>query len=73
MTSMAVLRAIRQTPPLEHIQILVLSGLVSPQEEVEIGSLGAFYRQKPSTLHELSELAAEIFAICKASTPVISP
>jgi CheY-like chemotaxis protein len=68
----AILHAIREAPPLEHIQILVLSGLVNPQQETEITSLGAFYRQKPFTLDELSELAAEIFAICKRSSPAIS-
>jgi CheY-like chemotaxis protein len=69
---MAVLRAIHQAPALEHIRIMVLSGLVNPRQEAEIGSLGAFYRRKPSTLSELSELAAEIFAICKKSIPAAS-
>jgi CheY-like chemotaxis protein len=69
---MAILSAIREAPPLEHIQILVLSGLANPHQSAEITSLGAFYRQKPSTLDELSELAAEIFAICKRSFPTIS-
>ena len=69
---MAILHAIRETPPLEHIQILVLSGLVNPEQEAQIVSLGAFYRRKPSTLDELSELAAEIFVICKGYSPAIS-
>jgi hypothetical protein len=57
---------------LEHIQVLVLSGQANPREEAEIASLGAFYRRKASTLSELSELAAEIFVICKKSFPAIS-
>jgi CheY-like chemotaxis protein len=69
---MAVLRAIHAAPALENIQVLVLSGLVNPRQEAEIASLGAVYRRKPSTLSELSGLAAEIFAICKKSCPVIS-
>jgi CheY-like chemotaxis protein len=65
---MAVLRAIRMAPALEHIHVLVLSGLVNPRQAAEIASLSALYRRKPSTLNELSELAAEIFIICKGST-----
>ena len=67
----AILQAIRGAPPLEHIQIVVLSGQANPQEKAEIASLGAFYRRKASTLSELSELAAEIFVICKKSFPAI--
>ena len=33
---MAVLRAIREAPALEHIQVLILSGLATPQQEIEI-------------------------------------
>jgi CheY-like chemotaxis protein len=68
---MAVLRAIHTAPALEHIQVLVLSGLVNPRQEAEIANLGAFYRRKPSTLSELSELAAEIFAICKKAPATV--
>jgi CheY-like chemotaxis protein len=68
---MAVLQAIRKAPALEHIQVVVLSGLVNPKQESELTRLGAFYRRKPSTLDELSELAAEIFAICKRGLPAI--
>ena len=68
----AILRAIREAPPLEHIQVVVLSGRANPREEAEIANLGAFYRTKPSTLSELSELAAEIFVICNKSLPAIS-
>src|SRR5450755_534589 len=69
---MAILHAIRETPPLEHIQVVVLSGLVTPRQEAEFADLKAFYRRKPTTLDELSEPAAEIFVICKSSSPVIS-
>ena len=68
---MAILHAIRETPPLEHIQVVVLSGLVTPRQEAELVGLKAFYRKKPSTLDELSELAGEIFAICKGYSPAI--
>jgi CheY-like chemotaxis protein len=62
---MAVLKAIRQEPALEHIHIVVWTGLASPDQKVEIANLGALYKRKPSTLDELEELAAEIIAICK--------
>jgi CheY-like chemotaxis protein len=65
---MAILRAIREAPALEHIQVVVLSGLASPSQKIEIVGLGAVYRTKPSTLNELVQLAAEIIAICKNSS-----
>jgi CheY-like chemotaxis protein len=64
----AVLRAIRQAPALEHIHTLVLTGLATPDQQVEIANLGALYRRKPSGLTELAELAVEIIAICKNSS-----
>jgi CheY-like chemotaxis protein len=66
----AILHAIRETPPLEHIQMVVLSGEADPRQKDEMASLGAYYRKKPSTLTELSELAAEIFVICKKPFPI---
>jgi CheY-like chemotaxis protein len=68
----AILHAIREAPPLEHIKVVVLSGEADPRQKAEIGSLGAFYRRKPFTLAELSELAAEIFVICKTSSRALS-
>jgi CheY-like chemotaxis protein len=65
----AILHAMREAPPLEHIKIVVLSGQADPLQEAEMARLGAFYRRKPSTLTELSELAAEIFVICKGPSP----
>ena len=63
---MAVLRAIRRAPALEHIHIVVWTGQASPDQKVEIANLGAIYKRKPSALDELEELAAEIIAICKS-------
>jgi CheY-like chemotaxis protein len=68
---MAVLRAIREAPSLEHIHVVVLSGMASPVQRVEIETLGAIYRSKPSDLNALIELAAEIIAMCKSPTPAI--
>jgi len=70
---MAILRAIREAPALEHIQVLVLSGLATPQQEIEIASLGGVYRRKSSSLDDLTELAAEIIAICKSFSLATMP
>lgn len=72
---MAILRALRDAPGLENIQIVMLSGTVNPLHKAEIASLGASFKRKPSTLSELAELAAEIFVICKGShaAPSLSP
>ncbi len=69
---MPILRAIRETPALEHVQVVVLSGLASPHRKAEIADLGALYRTKPSTLEQLAELAAEIIAVCKSSSPALT-
>lgn len=67
----SVLHAIRKTPSLEHIRVIVLSGLANHHQKAEIADLGAAYRTKPSSLNELGELAAEIIAMCKnSSTPI---
>ena len=68
----AILHAMREAPQLEHIKIVMLSGQADPRQEAEMVRLGAFYRRKPSALTELSELAAEIFVICKGPSPAIS-
>lgn len=61
----AVLKAIRQVPALEHIQVMVLTSLASPDQQEEIARMGAHYRKKPFKLSELSELANEIAELCK--------
>jgi CheY-like chemotaxis protein len=63
---MAILRAIREAPALEHIRVLILSALATPQQEIEIASLGGTYTRKSSSLHDLVKLAEEIIAICKS-------
>jgi two-component system, chemotaxis family, response regulator Rcp1 len=69
---MAILRAIRETPALEHVQVIVLSGLESPHQKAEIADLAALYRTKASTLEDLAELAEEIMAACKNSSPALA-
>jgi CheY-like chemotaxis protein len=64
----AVLRAIRAAPVLEHIHVVMLTTLASPSEEREFSEMGARYRKKPSALEDLFELAAEIVEICRSSS-----
>jgi len=65
---LAVLRAIREAPALEHIHVVVLTALASPGQEIEIASMGALYRKKSTFLKDVIQLAAEIIAICKSSS-----
>jgi len=59
-------RAIKRAPALEHIDVLVLSGLVSDKEIQELLTLGIqSHSRKPSTLAEFQALAEEIMALCK--------
>jgi CheY-like chemotaxis protein len=60
-----VLGAIKHAPVLEHIHVVVLSGVVSPNEEAAIFGLGGIYRPKPFALNECLELAGEILALCR--------
>jgi two-component system, chemotaxis family, response regulator Rcp1 len=63
---MAVLRAVKRAPALEHIDVLVLSGVVSSVEMQELLKLGVrAHSRKPSSLAEFQALAEEIIALCK--------
>lgn len=63
----AVLRAIKESA-LAHVNVVALSGFVTPRDEMEIQMLGArSYRAKPMKLDEWIALAAEIMAICRDS------
>jgi two-component system, chemotaxis family, response regulator Rcp1 len=63
---MVVLRAIKRAPALEHIGVLVLSGLVSDKEMQELLALGIqSHSRKPSSLAEFQALGEEIIALCK--------
>ncbi|HWF11585.1 MAG TPA: response regulator [Bryobacteraceae bacterium] len=62
---LAVLEAIRQSPDLAHVNVVVLSGLASPKERKRIAALGAAYRQKPFQLADFMELGAAVLAICR--------
>lgn len=68
---LAVLRAIREAPALEHINVVVLTALASPRQELEIASMGAVYKKKPSHLDDVMKLAAEVIEICKNSSTAV--
>jgi CheY-like chemotaxis protein len=61
---LTILKAIKQAPVLAHIHVMVLSGIATPQEQFKIATMGALYRQKPSSLEGYLDLGAEIFAVC---------
>ena len=66
-----VLRAIRETPALSNLRVVVLTNLASPQEEREAMAFDIrLYRVKPAELDGWVSLAAELFAICKESALV---
>ena len=44
---MAVLQAIRRAPALEHIHVVVLTGLATPDQQVEIANLGVCIEESP--------------------------
>jgi hypothetical protein len=50
---------------LEHINVVVLTSHASPRQELEIASMGAVYKKKPSQLDDVLKLAAEVIEICK--------
>jgi CheY-like chemotaxis protein len=65
---LAVLRAIRKAPALEHIHVVVLTGMASLVQQLEIANLGALYRRKTSSLDDVCKLAEEVLVLCKSSS-----
>jgi CheY-like chemotaxis protein len=62
----AVLHAIRTEPILDHINVIVLTGTVSAEEERELRAMGVcLYVQKPVSLAEIRTLAEDILMICE--------
>jgi CheY-like chemotaxis protein len=62
-----ILRALRQSPDLNHIYVLVTTNGASPQEEAELRKMGADYRMKPKDLGEFAKLATDLMTICDGS------
>jgi len=62
----ALLKAIRLTPALEHIQVVVLTGVAEPKDEAEMKRLGIrLYQTKPIHLDDWAVLAGQILDICR--------
>jgi CheY-like chemotaxis protein len=62
---LVVLKAVREMPELNHIKVVVLTGIASEREQEEIRELGAIYEQKPMDLAGCNLLAQKVFAICR--------
>lgn len=61
----AVLDALRKTPLMEHIHVVVLTSVTAPQDEAALRSLGIrLYRAKPIHVDDWISLAGEILDIC---------
>jgi len=60
-----VLRAIRNTPTLSHVDVAVLTTVASPAEEAEVLSLGvSLYARKPTDWDEFIALGGELLRLC---------
>lgn len=61
----AVLEAIRSSPVLAHIHVVVLTSCATPLEQDKVRQLGIrFYREKSTDLEEFFDVAEQILAIC---------
>jgi len=71
-----VLRAIKKAPTLAHANVVVLTAIASPKDEIEVRELGVcLYRQKPSDLDEFAQVARNILEICRErpAVPAVAP
>jgi len=61
-----VLQALRSEPSLAHVQVVALSTLAAPQDEMRVRDLGVrLYRTKPTDLDDWISLARQILEICR--------
>lgn len=67
-----LLAAIKQEPSLEHVHVIVLSSVASPEQRKQVAKMGAVFRPKPSELAGLQTLAAEIMELCTGNAPVLA-
>ena len=64
-SGLEVLRAIKRTPPLAHIGVVILTGSASPKEQDEIRELGGACLRKPTELESYLRFAEELMAVCR--------
>lgn len=60
-----VLDAVRSSPALDHISVIVTSSSLRSKERARLEELGAFFREKPSTFTGFEELAEFIADVCR--------
>jgi CheY-like chemotaxis protein len=65
---LVVLQAIRNSPELAHINVVMLSGFASPAQREKVSRLGAAYMQKPMDLEDYFALGTKVIEICKQAT-----
>jgi CheY-like chemotaxis protein len=69
---LVVLKAIKDSPELAHISVVVLSGFASPRQREEIESLGAMYMQKPLELSDYFALGSKVIDICEGASAAVA-
>lgn len=60
MTGLDILQAIRSEPKLKLMPAIVLSGLLTPEQQQAVTRLGALYLEKPFSLHAWTLVANRI-------------
>lgn len=61
----AVLQALRQSPLMDHLRVVVLTSVTAPKDELELRQMGIrLYRAKPIHVDDWISLAGEILSIC---------
>lgn len=69
---LSILEAIRETPALTHLTVLILTSDLNPREDLVIKTLGAHFRRKPMTFGDFVDLARDVIAMCKNEVPAAS-
>ena len=67
-----ILREVRRTPALTHIQVVVLSTAVSRADLAQVHEYGAHFREKPSDLDGFDALGAFIANLCRNGVATIA-
>ena len=65
-----ILEAIRRTPALEHVTVLIASTNLSPDTRQQIKELGVAYAEKPYTLPQFEAFARLVWELCESTDDV---
>lgn len=64
-SGMAVLAALKETPGLDHIRVVVFTGSASPEQQQQAAELGArLFLEKPIDLDNFIAAAQQILDVC---------